>query len=882
MNKFSGPDDQDYCAVAGKIKMILRKIRTNSLLEEADAWICNRQYTTERLKIERLSGETLPIAQCYINLAIVEHANDVRDRSKGRSQEEKEGGTATLSSPFSLAARLKIEAIDKTRQVELTTLFDPRKGPDGRTSKPRRILIRGRAGVGKTTLCKKIIHDFTNNKIWNDLFSRVLWVPLRRLKQRHYSEYNLESLFLHIYFEEHRNRKRLAEELWRAIEDKNASSRGTLFILDGLDEVSELLDSSHSAFNFLTSLLNRSNVIITSRPHAIRFASFEKLDLELETIGFRPEQVTDYLKKTIGNQLVDQIQLFLRDRSLIQGLVRIPIQLDALCFTWNEGFVDGSIPETMTAVYQALAESLWKKDLCRLQLARQSDIRYADLQHIETFVPDEMLFLQGLGFTGLHSNMVDFEPRHRNQILKLFNLTKRNFLPDRVLPCLSFLRTSDPLSEYGKQSYHFLHLTFQEYFAAQYFVRQWKDRNPLRCLDLSSRKHRDVDPSEFLREYKYNGRYDVFWRFVTGLFSVDVNGEGIVDFFERVEDWPLDLLGPAHQRLVMHCLSEVPSSTNLLIRPQLETKLKRWLLFECSIAGDVFLAREAEFPERPLRDALEAGSGPEMLRILEALYYRSYLPYTLIKTLENLLKDTNEGIRRAAARALGEQPSLPDSTITALVGLLQGGEIFVRYAAAHALGKQSSLPDSTIAALVGLLQDSEGDVRRAAADALGRQSSLPDSAIAALVGLLQDSKGDVRYAATDALGKQSRQIMESLGFSNPNGLETIRKPFTYSTEFMEPLYLALLYLSFREQLSWYVVKNNNEDSLFVLYTQDGSREAFISQGQLDRFWGIVDKARHGSGIDSYYWIWERKERKERKEREEREEREERTVKDRKL
>jgi hypothetical protein len=198
MNKFSGPDDQDCRAVAGRVEMILRRIRANSLLEEADAWICNRHYTAERLEIERLSGKTLPMAQCYINLAIVENAND-RDRSKGISQEEEEGGIAPLSSPFSLAARLRIEAPDKTPQVELPTLFHPRKGPDGRTNNPRRILIRGRAGVGKTTLCKKIVHDFTHGKIWKDLFSRVLWVPLRRLKGWSCSRYNLESLFLHIY-----------------------------------------------------------------------------------------------------------------------------------------------------------------------------------------------------------------------------------------------------------------------------------------------------------------------------------------------------------------------------------------------------------------------------------------------------------------------------------------------------------------------------------------------------------------------------------------------------------------------------------------------------------------------------------------------------------
>ena len=59
MNKFSGPDDPDYRTVAGRIEMILHKIRTNSLLEEADAWICNQHYTAERFKRRKVSVTVL-------------------------------------------------------------------------------------------------------------------------------------------------------------------------------------------------------------------------------------------------------------------------------------------------------------------------------------------------------------------------------------------------------------------------------------------------------------------------------------------------------------------------------------------------------------------------------------------------------------------------------------------------------------------------------------------------------------------------------------------------------------------------------------------------------------------------------------------------------
>jgi hypothetical protein len=88
------------------------------------------------------------------------------------------------------------------------------------------------------------------------------------------------------------------------------------------------------------------------------------------------------------------------------------------------------------------------------------------------------------------------------------------------------------------------------------------------------------------------------------------------------------------------------------------------------------------------------------------------------------------------------------------------------------------------------------------------------------------------------------------------------KPFARPTEYREYLYRALLSLNFRDQLSWHFVKNNKGGSLYLLHTQDGSREAIIiSQGQLDGFWDIVDKARHSLAGDGSHGLWDRKERK---------------------
>ena len=129
MNKFCGPEDPDYQEVSGKIERFLQEIREGTVLQRADAWIRDKHYTRERLKIVRLSRKTLLMEDCYINLAIVEQPGENRDGSKTRP----EGNTAPQSSPFSRSDRLKVETPKKELQIELPTLFDSCKIPDGHT-----------------------------------------------------------------------------------------------------------------------------------------------------------------------------------------------------------------------------------------------------------------------------------------------------------------------------------------------------------------------------------------------------------------------------------------------------------------------------------------------------------------------------------------------------------------------------------------------------------------------------------------------------------------------------------------------------------------------------------------------------------------------------
>ncbi|OJJ94887.1 hypothetical protein ASPACDRAFT_48336 [Aspergillus aculeatus ATCC 16872] len=337
----------------------------------ADAALMEYYLQQNRLKILRLSNDTLDIENCYINLGIVVP-------SLNRQNQE--------VFELSLQRRLRVEAPGEGKALELQELFDVRKlrshvgSPANKSGAPRRILIRGRAGVGKTTLCKKIVHDFINANFPRWKFERVLWIPLRKLKDKP----TLDQFLCHEVWSNHREKVHFISALLETIYYQTDNK--TLLLLDGFDEIVGAKTPSGDLVKCqpMLGLLNYPNVIITSRPHAGFDKSIQDFDLELETTGFRSEQIEAYVDQIVGcigkdEKSAREIKHFINSHWLMKSLLQIPIQLDALCFAWNERLLSQNI-RTMTALYKAIEVRLWKKDMVLLGKLSETDI-------VETAVP---------------------------------------------------------------------------------------------------------------------------------------------------------------------------------------------------------------------------------------------------------------------------------------------------------------------------------------------------------------------------------------------------------------------------------------------------------------------------------------------------------------
>ncbi|RDW63459.1 hypothetical protein BP6252_11004 [Coleophoma cylindrospora] len=735
-----------------------------------------------RLSIERISGAELPMDQCYINLALIER---VENRIR-----ESQSNLLDFTSP-------KVDKVRSNIPVPLPKLFDRRILSNGKRITPKRILIQGLAGVGKTTLCKKIVYDYIHNNMWQGSFDYLFWIPLRKLKGKSESAYDIESLIHNIYFPMETDNNTLAKALAEVIENKDTDSRSsrTLFLLDGLDEVSDKAYSLDDINGFLQNLLRKPNVIITSRPQR---NYLETLDLELEITEFSQGQIEAYIdnKEVIEDpKKAMEIRSFLKANPLIQGLVRIPIQLDIVCYNWNLADFSPDALTTITKIYTAIMQKLWQKDISSLEkILPQDSFQTMDLLEVEMKKKAIKDFLGGFAFTGLNNDITEFNLRDQTQIKEL--LSKQGFqLPSpwiNKFENLSFLRSSDKTLLDEEKSYHFLHLTMQEYFAAEYFVTRWKAEDKL-ILSIKEPTS-SISPQEFLRNEKYNPRYNFFWRFVVGLIQTNGSQE-LLDFFTLLEAEPRDLLGPTHQRLVMNFLCEISSSdshTNEFerLRGNLENRLFLWMLFELKLNIHPTMLFRREVPERLLERLLKEDDNQTKIKALAAVKRRpkeaqhifdtavswptasrSYglptepvnvpisnvevLSEEILEPIISSLEKKDPSIRAAVAEVLSCQTSLPMEILARLTETLWAKDLNLRTIAADAIGRQSSLPQDILTILIKAMKDEDPKVRRAAISAFGHQASLPQEVLTGLAETLKDEDPKLRHAAASALGHQA-------------------------------------------------------------------------------------------------------------------------------
>ncbi|KAJ5782324.1 hypothetical protein N7457_004098 [Penicillium paradoxum] len=735
-------------------------------IEIGSIWVALREYySSGHLSIQRVSGQAFPIDLSYINLTLVQSKSSM-------SNEENQ------SFP---------EAGPPQTPIPLDGLFKERILKDGSKGRPKRILIRGQPGVGKSTICKRIVTEYQQNEALREEFDWVLWVPLSRLELTE----DLEDFFYKEYFQLTDRGRELAQTLYSRILGQDKAK--TLLILDGFDETHGWAPGKA---DLVARLANHDAVIITSRFSGWPGERIVPIDLELEALGFSQETVSNYLEnRTIvpSQETADEIKGFIDSNESVLELVKLPIYLDALCYSWDElkrKTQFGSIP-TVTILYQTIMTKLWRKDIPYLQkrdavdgspLTQEIVQAVRDPRRLEHVVHREIEFLGRLALELTEQNRTNFGNSEIDEIIHQTELhgTRLPLSFEFNLNKLSLLHLSGPVS---KANYNFIHLTFQEFIAAQWLIQD-PDR-----LDL------------YIRQFKYNPRFENVWRFVTGLFHSSGDEEQLLRFFDTIEKDPRDLLGPVYQQLIMNCLSDAPRSQKLAkftrLEIELEDQLSQWLWFECNYMGSSRLAGRLEFPEQVIEDSLQKSPDDMRIRILHSLCSRPKvsqriirlaaswlgdnvstefilgvvyflrdcpgdLPDDILPTLTGLLKDPDSRVIEGAVDALERLPALTEEILRNFTELLTRPEPSVPEIGGNALKRQAALPEGILQTLTELLKHQGWGVPHIAAQILQRQAALPEKIRQSLTELLRGPIKNISISAAIALQGQRAALPEDI------------------------------------------------------------------------------------------------------------------------
>ena len=312
---------------------------------------------------------------------------------------------------------------------------------------PKRILVQGKTGIGKSTFIKKLLVDWVDvEKKTSDEetavlknFELVVAVNLKEVSkcQSFRDVIRLSGVFA-------KEDKYMTEGLVDYITNNQEK---VLLIFDGYDEYrcgrnSEIYDI------FVGNSLRECCVLITTRISKADELSGSE-DLSVEITGFQGPDRRDFMERFFRKEEVFKLENILRERKLLE-LAKVPLLLLFFCTLWKEG-KRKQFPETKTKLYMGIIQFILNHSH-----RKQSPPQYVEVQSFK-------VVLSEIGKIALQCLLKDDHLFEYNQLSDTASCEESVFIG-----LLQMTEYSESLRPVGMVS--FIHKSIQEFLAAWYIT----------------------------------------------------------------------------------------------------------------------------------------------------------------------------------------------------------------------------------------------------------------------------------------------------------------------------------------------------------------------------------------------------------------------------
>lgn len=314
-------------------------------------------------------------------------------------------------------------------------------------SKTGRYLITGNAGSGKSTLLRSEVCNLITEYELDKSKVIPLYIRIKSYAKNYCCSDDIKTCIKSYLIDEYNISADEYEEIIR-------DGIKLLYLFDGYDELS--LDDEKSSFAKTLSFLDsekQSSIVITSRKSNIILKDNFKLYSEWNLAEFNIKQITQFFAKWFRGQKNDLLR-DLKDHDLLEKLPNTPLVMTLIAILF-ESDQNVEIPSNLSELYKMFTELL----LGRWNLDRRIDNMY-QANYKETFLTELALYLH-------QNNKLSCSI---DEVMNVFSYTTtklgRKFDSNTMLDEL--IRDTNLICEDEKGEFEFRHLSFQEYFVADY------------------------------------------------------------------------------------------------------------------------------------------------------------------------------------------------------------------------------------------------------------------------------------------------------------------------------------------------------------------------------------------------------------------------------